>query len=222
MFVYAGSAVSAGVGAFIASLRVIAALIGISGTQPLSETVPNVGINLGVIAFCAALLRFETKAGEKRLERMSRGARIGNLRVEDSATRQVVQLKELRGKTRLVLVAGKGEKVKEAMEGVENLRDILEENRLMIIPFIGEGDSDEAMKSLRGWRKVPFSKEEWTKWYTTEREVVKSKLGGDGEVIVVVVRMDGKVGARSVGKPMWEKLIEEVKRLPKKDQYGKP
>lgn len=39
MFVYAGSAISAGVGAFIALLRIIAALIGISGTQPLNETV---------------------------------------------------------------------------------------------------------------------------------------------------------------------------------------
>lgn len=183
---------------------------------------PNVGINLGVIAFCAALLRFETKAGEKRLERMSRGARIGNLRVEDSATRQVLQLKELRGKTRLVLVAGKGEKVREAMEGVEDIRDTLEENKLMIVPFVAEEDVDDGVGPIRGWRKVPFSNEEWKKWYSAEREVVKNKLGGDAEVIVVVVRMDGKVGARSVGKPMWDKLIEEVKRLPKKDQYGKP
>lgn len=39
MFVYGGSAVSAGVGAFIAALRIIAALGGVSGTQPLNETV---------------------------------------------------------------------------------------------------------------------------------------------------------------------------------------
>lgn len=39
MFVYGGSAISAGVGAFIATLRVLAALIGVSGVQPLSETV---------------------------------------------------------------------------------------------------------------------------------------------------------------------------------------
>lgn len=39
MFVYAGSTASAGVGAFIAGLRIIAALIGVSGTQPLNETV---------------------------------------------------------------------------------------------------------------------------------------------------------------------------------------
>lgn len=39
MFVYGGSAISAGVGAFIATLRVLAALAGISGVQPLNETV---------------------------------------------------------------------------------------------------------------------------------------------------------------------------------------
>lgn len=39
MFVYGGSALSATVGAFIASLRVIAALTGVSGVQPLNETV---------------------------------------------------------------------------------------------------------------------------------------------------------------------------------------
>lgn len=39
MFVYAGSAASAGVGAFISTLRIIAALTGISGVQPLNETV---------------------------------------------------------------------------------------------------------------------------------------------------------------------------------------
>jgi len=41
MFVYGGSAVSAGVGAFIAGLRVLAAFIGLSGVQPLNETVRN-------------------------------------------------------------------------------------------------------------------------------------------------------------------------------------
>lgn len=39
MFVYAASTASAGVGAFIATLRIIAALTGVSGVQPLNETV---------------------------------------------------------------------------------------------------------------------------------------------------------------------------------------
>lgn len=45
MFVYGGSAVSAGVGLLIAGLRVIAGLIGVSGVQPLNETV---GEHLGL------------------------------------------------------------------------------------------------------------------------------------------------------------------------------
>lgn len=39
MFVLAGSAASAGVGAFIAGARVLAGLAGVSGVQPLAETV---------------------------------------------------------------------------------------------------------------------------------------------------------------------------------------
>lgn len=39
MFIYAGSAASAGVGAFISTLRIISALVGTRGIQPLSETV---------------------------------------------------------------------------------------------------------------------------------------------------------------------------------------
>lgn len=39
MFVLAGSAASAGVGAFIAGMRVFAGLAGIAGVQPLAETV---------------------------------------------------------------------------------------------------------------------------------------------------------------------------------------
>ena len=39
MFFYSGAAASAGLGAFVAGLRVIAALAGVSGVQPLAETV---------------------------------------------------------------------------------------------------------------------------------------------------------------------------------------
>lgn len=46
MFVYAGSAASAGVGAFISTLRVIAALSGVSGVQPLNETVRQKKISM--------------------------------------------------------------------------------------------------------------------------------------------------------------------------------
>lgn len=223
MFVYFGSAASAGVGAFISTLRVIAAVSGISGVQPLNETIPNVAVDLGVIGLCAFLLRREAKAGEKRLERMSRGARIAKLRLEDVATRQVVTLKGVRGSKRIVVVAGRADAVKDAMKGAFPAREELEESSLRVVPLITE-ESDEVSSEevLRGWRFVPFAQEDWMNWFAEEREISKKRLKDNDDVLVIVIRLDGKVGARSVGPPMWSKLIEEVKRLPPKDQYGKP
>eukprot|EP00177_Eucheuma_denticulatum_P007558 GFKZ01013763.1.p3 GENE.GFKZ01013763.1~~GFKZ01013763.1.p3 ORF type:complete len:154 (-),score=19.93 GFKZ01013763.1:1623-2084(-) len=153
---------------------------------------------------------------------MSRGARIGNLRIEDSATRQVLQLKDLRGRSRVVLVAGTAEKVEEAMSATEDIKDSLTQSNLMIVPFVTDSGEDTE-KAMRFWRMRPYSDTEWGKWYQTERDVIKARLGAKaGEVLVIIVRLDGKVGARSVGSPMWIKLVDEIKRLPKRDQYGKP
>ncbi|CAN8066604.1 unnamed protein product [Agarophyton chilense] len=219
MFIYAGSAASAAVGAFISSLRIIAALFGVSGVQPLSETVPNVGINVSVVALCAFLLRLETKAGVRRLERMSRGAQIANLRFEDSVTRKITQLKELRSKFRVVLVAGGKEDVSQVMRNAEQLRDQISKAGLLVIPFI----SDEMEQvPARNWRMQPYGKEEWKRWLASERDAAKKRMKDANDVLVVVIRLDGKVGARSVGAPLWSRLVEEVSRLPSKDQYGMP
>lgn len=177
-------------------------------------------VNLTVVALCAALLRFENKAGERRLERMSRGARIASLRIEDSVTRQIVRLKDLRGKTRVVLVAGASDNVVETMKSAEPLKDNLSKSNLLIVPFISGEDENV---NVRNWRMQSYGKDEWSRWYESEREVAKARLSGKpDDVLVVIVRLDGKVGARSVGVPMWPKLIEEIAGLPQRDQYGKP
>lgn len=179
-------------------------------------------INLGVVTICSLLLRVETKAGERRLERMSRGARIASLRIEDSATRQVLRLKDLRGRTRVVLAAGTEEKVLEAMSRAEEVKEGLSKSNLLIVPYI-VSSTDAADASLRSWRMQPYAPDEWRKWYEGERAVAKARLGAKAEeVLVVIVRLDGKVGARSVGAPMWEKLIDEIAKMPVRDQYGKP
>lgn len=163
----------------------------------------------------------ETKAGERRLERMSRGARIASLKVEDAVTRQVVQLKDLRGRIRVVLVAGKKEFVTKAMTDAEEVKEGVSQSNLLIIPYVVDGDEKEM--DLKNWRMTPFVNEEWKRWYDAECEVAKGKLKEKVEdILVVIIRLDGKVGARSAGAPMWNKLIEEIAKLPKKDQFGKP
>lgn len=228
MFVYAGSALSAGVGAFISSLRVLSAMMGTRGVQPLSETVPNVLIDGAVIALCGILLWREGKAGETRLERMSRGARIAALRIEDVATGLVVFLKDVRGSKRVVVVAGSRTAVTECVGKADALKADLQQAGLLVMPCVldddaGRADFRKEFVAL-GWRFFPFAMDEWLAWLQMEREVMQSRLSAsdDDGVFVIVVRLDGKVGARSVGAPSWPRLLQEVSKLPPKDQYGKP
>lgn len=184
-------------------------------------------IDFGVIALCVFLYSRDVRAGERRLERMTRGARIARLRVEDLGTRKVCELKELRGDKRVIVVAGSNEGVRGALESASGLKDEFDQVGLMVIPFItsvSKGSSGTAPQQDLGreWRYAPFAPADWGKWFDTERDVIKSKLGGDGSVVIIVIRLDGRVGARSVGTPAWSRLIEEVRRLPAKDQYGRP
>lgn len=183
---------------------------------------PNVAINLAVVALCSALLRAEIRAGERRLQRMSRGARIAALRVEDLPTRQVLPLKDLRGRSRVVLVAGPAGKLAEAMDAAREAREGLANANLLVVPFVTDGDlAPDAAATT--WRMQPHAREEWSQWCASEIELAKAQVRpAADDVLVVIIRLDGKVGARSFGAPMWTRLIAEVSKLPTKDQYGKP
>lgn len=179
-------------------------------------------INLSVVAVCALLLRAETKAGERRLERMSRGARIANLRIEDAVTRQVIRLKDVRGRSRVVLVAGAFDAVSEAMQRAEEVRDGLSKSNLIIIPVVMSSESSSDIMQ-KNWRMTPFGIEEWKKWYQAEKDNAKAKLEKKADsLLVLIIRLDGKVGARSFGTPVWTKLIDEIANMPLRDPYGKP
>lgn len=164
----------------------------------------------------------EVRAGERRLERMSRGARIASLRIQDSATQQVLQLKDMRGRTRVVLVAGSEDKVLEAMSRAEDVKKGLSESNLIIVPYV-VNPTEASERAMRSWRMQPYAQDDWRKWCEGERNVARVRLGAKAEeVLVVIVRLDGKVGARSVGAPTWQKLIDEISKMPVRDQFGKP
>lgn len=183
-----------------------------------------------VIALCAFLLQRENKAGERRLERMSRGARIARLRVQDAATRQTIQLKELRGRKRVMVVAGSAFSLASVLQDAQPFKRDIEASSLVVVPCIipargrgSDGDASEGVESIaRGWKFLPYVTEEWGTWLDSERDVMKSRLKGRDDVIVIVIRLDGKVGARSVGAPVWQRLLDEVAKLPPNDKYGKP
>lgn len=158
---------------------------------------------------------------------MSRGARLASLRVEDAATSKVLALKELRGRSRVVIVAGKHTALVETMAAAEAVRNGLTDSRLIIVPLVTEKSDSADLNLPRGsWIARPFARVEWLKWYKGEVEIARKKLSSKADdVLVVIIRLDGKVGARSVGPPAWQKLIDEIGRMTKtriRDQYGSP
>ena len=88
-FIYLACVGSASIGTFIAGTRVIAGLQGISGVQPLEETIPNTAINAGVVIASAALWYFDEKRGQEALselkEKSSSRTGLSELQVMDKA-----------------------------------------------------------------------------------------------------------------------------------------
>lgn len=227
MFVYGGSAASAGVGLFISSTRIIASLTGVDGVQPLSETIPNVGINLLVITICALLLRYENKSGTKRLERISRGAKLAALRIVNPEER-IVKLSSLRRNNRVVIIAGKPAIVLKTLDQAYEAREQLRELSLQVVPIFTGVDSVEESKielpeNDGNFLLASYDKKSWKEWLDIEQNVARKTFGDKiDECLVVFVRLDGLVGARMAGTPDFGRIVESVKSLPDKDMYGVP
>jgi Low psii accumulation1 / Rep27 len=218
-FVFVGSAMSAAVGAFISALRIAASLSGVRGVQPLVETSQNLGINLTAIGICAVLWKRDQDAGARRLERMSRGARIAKLRIEDSITRQPIRIGDLRSEFRVVIVAGPAAKIAATLQEAESVRKDLTKRQVKIVPLVvdstrsrgsADGGDESVQLPLGTWIARPLDASVWLDWLESEKEMSsKSKLPID-EVLVIIIKLNGKVGSRSIGAPRWPSLVSEV------------
>lgn len=230
-FVFLGSGMSAAVGAFISALRILAATSGVRGVQPLSETAPNLAINLGVIGICAFFWKREQDAGARRLQRMSRGARIAKLPVTEALTGKTLRLAEFRAKYRVVIVAGPRERIVQSMRSAQEMKEQLEKCRVMVVPLFTDSETTVSASAessvdsplpLGPWISLPSNSKVWMDWLEAEKtESSKTELSSDN-VFVVVLRLDGKVGGRSLGEPMWARLFEQITKAPVRDRLGKP
>lgn len=243
--IYLACAGSASIGAFIAASRVVASLTGVDGVQPLSETVPNVAIDLGVVAAGVGLWFWEDGRGKASLEALAekKGTKnlLATLDVElfDGATSN---MRGLEGKYRPVLLAGTAAEVTRSINLAGRVAADLKRNDMLLVPFFTDLEDDsagwQAMKdsSTNGmWDSFlarPINREGWTEWLLAEKSQVAEKQkenkynidtkAFDKLLRVFIIRMDGKVGSRTVGPPAWPKLVKSVESLPERDQYGTP
>jgi hypothetical protein len=101
---------SASVAGFISFSRIIAINAGIRNTQPLSETVPNLAIDVACVAVALWFLKVDDDAEKSRIKRITRGASMASLPVRAidpaSGTRAAMTLSDFRRSKPVILVAG--------------------------------------------------------------------------------------------------------------------
>mmetsp|Transcript_5607 Transcript_5607/g.16701 ORF Transcript_5607/g.16701 Transcript_5607/m.16701 type:complete len:285 (+) Transcript_5607:100-954(+) len=223
MTIYGASAASAAVGGFIAGSRIIAALTGVSGVQPLSETVPNVAIDLGVIVGAVLLYRQETKAGERRLERIARGAAVAGLNVQIS-NGKVIKIGDLQNSRRVLIVGGSEEQVTAVLKDGAKFQSRLLDRELVVVPIVF--DKRVSFAELKGeWEGQVIAEalqlNAWREWAEEEAKRART-VDIEKGLFMTIIRKDGKVGARSAQAISWERLLVDLERLPKRDKRGTP
>jgi len=161
---------------------------GVDGVQPLSETVPNVAIDLGVVAAGVGLWFWEDGRGKASLEALAekKGTKnlLANLDVElfDGATSN---MRGLEGKYRPVLLAGTAAEVTRSINLAGRVAADLKRNDMLLVPFFTDLEDDsagwQAMKdsSTNGmWDSFlarPINREGWTEWLLAEKSQVAEK-----------------------------------------------
>lgn len=231
MFFYASFAAGASVGGLIAGTRILAALSGVSGAQPLAETVPNLVIDVVAVTAFALLLRRDAEAGRKRLARIAKTVDVGDLPVVRAGAGggdKTVDLSTLRGRARPVIVSGRAKEVFAAVRGAEAAAADLSRVGVVVVPVVTGGGVGLAEPPHGDWLAMPAPADAdvWAEWEDSARTGTRAKGGGrppKRALMVLVVRKDGRIGARSFTDAVeWDKLVAEIDALPAKDQYGQP
>ena len=242
-FLYIAAGGSAGIGSFVSGSRVIAALTGVQGVQPLSETVPNTAINLGVVAVSVALWIWEDKRGKGLLDKITErsGARqqLAALPVELSDG-ETSDLRGLRDRYRVIILAGTAAEVTRAINLAGRQGEELARLDVLVVPYFTDlADDSEGWRAMRdssvsgtwdAWLARPRDLAAFSDWLAAERARAAEAAGNpdpaaaasDRLLRVFVIRRDGKIGARTVGPPAWPKLVAQIRALPIQDEYGTP
>lgn len=237
LFTY--SAISASVAAFITASRLIGCLAADKCIQPTSETLPNLGIDLGAVAFCSVALWADNRSQESKLRRIAKGGQLASLQLvvpaETGDAVRNVAMAALRGDKRVAIVAGGEEVYRHAVATAMEARNDLAAGDLVVLPVLLAADA-KAVDSrgsaggviaadvvgdgagVVGQTRGPDA---WGDWLETEVATAR-KQGFDvvGKGISLVVKKSGKIAKRSTCVPDWAGLVEDLQQMDR--NYGMP
>lgn len=234
MFFYSAFMASGGIGGLIAITRLIASLNNAPGAEAPIEIAKGIAIDFGAVIIFALLYRWDSKARDKALAKIGREENLSNLRLELS-NKKVVTIGQLRGTSRIVILAGPASYIEEALRQSEPFKKDLLERGVLVAAYATDGatigndspaplpsstppsnteGSTELSKSVaavadleKKWRAMPIYTLEWGRWINDQKKL--ANVSPD-QPVYVSLRLDGRVRGSGVGIPSWQAMARQL------------
>eukprot|EP00903_Cladosiphon_okamuranus_P007018 g6826.t1 len=236
IFIFSSFIISATVGLLVSSTRTVALTQGIDQGQGFSELLTNIAVDITAIAVCVGLVKRDLEAQEGRMARMEIGAKLAGLKVrlqtkEDLSTVTLSALRRDRGRDkRVAVLVGGADAVKSSLESALPYGAALETSDILIVPLVLESRSgmsgggaamfqasgaENDMESAVGSAHValPVALNRWQEYIDSEVETAVSQgIDPLKEGFSLILKKNGRIGARSKGCPPWGNLVGDVER----------
>lgn len=234
LFLFGSGAVSASLATLFGLPGLIGSIAGAPSAKSLFEAGQDLGINLGALLICGALVRNDWKQREKQMARLLREDQLGACQLE-LANKKVLRLAQLRGAARPVVIAGTPNQVWECIKAAEPYKSDLIDRGVIVVALpifggmsAGDGQSDSSsidsdnpeldeekiVRSLSKlepedlrWRATPLRQNEWKKWFKDQASAAGKELSNG---LYVGLRLDGRVRASGLGCPPWGKFAASL------------
>ncbi|CAM9734492.1 unnamed protein product [Ectocarpus sp. 4 AP-2014] len=223
-------------GVFFGGGRTIALTQGIDQGQSMTELLTNIAVDVTAIVVCVGLVKRDLDAQEGRMARMEIGAKLAGLKVrlqtkDDLSTVTLSALRRDRGRDkRVAVLVGGAETVKSSLESALPYGPALETSDILIVPLVlesrpgmtgggadmfrasgAESDLESAVGSAHV--ALPVALNRWQEYIDSEVETALSQgIDPLKEGFSLVLKKNGRIGARSKGCPPWGTLVGDVVR----------
>ncbi|CAK9199430.1 unnamed protein product [Sphagnum troendelagicum] len=222
MFFYGAFIASGSIGGLIAVIRLIGALNHAPGAEAPIEIAKGLGIDLAAVIIFALLYRSDAKAREIALAKLSREEDLANLRLQLD-NKKVVTLAQLRGISRIVILAGPGSYIEEALKQSEPFKAALLERGVLLAPYATDGatltvdspaaehtDVKPGADAERKWIAKPIYTSEWGRWINEQKRLANVSME---KPVYISLRIDGRVRGSGVGIPSWRAMSLQLPPL---------
>ncbi|CAI5474867.1 unnamed protein product [Closterium sp. Yama58-4] len=205
-FLYVALGMAAGIATVITIPRFILAVQGGLDAPDLLTTGGNLAIDLGGGVAMVGLYLWEQRREEEQMGRVSRDETLSRLPLRLQSGK-VVELVQLRGTTRPVILSGRKEAVQQAMKRAEGYRKQLQERGVLLVPILQSKGvlADSKKKGFAAVKKPAATLEYLEEFEEKAREAAAKR----------VAEADRRLKAEAVSPGEWDQWVRSQQKAEK-------